>query len=76
MSRIEIIGTVDDQHRLSVVVTEQIKAGPVKVILEVADEDEEENIWRQGVAAIWARDYDPREDIYTLQDGDPIDEAE
>jgi hypothetical protein len=76
MSRIELLGTVDDQHRLSVIVPDEIKAGPVKVILEVTDEAAEEELWRQGVAAIWTRDYDPREDIYTLQDGDPIDETE
>ena len=74
MSRIELIGNVDDQHRLSLIVPAEVKAGPVKVILEVADEEEDN--WFQGVAAIWAREYDPREDIYTLQDGDPFDEAE
>jgi len=74
MTRVEIIGNIDDQHRLSVIVPEQIKAGPVKVILEVADAEDDD--WFQGVAAIWAREYDPREDIYTLQDGAPFDETE
>ena len=74
MSKIELVGTVDDQHRLSLVVPEQVKAGPVKVILEIADDDEDD--WRQGVAQIWARDWsDPREDIYTLEDGEPINDA-
>ena len=73
MSRIEIIGTVDDQHRLNLILPDEIKAGPIKVILEPAGEEEDD--WFQGVAAIWARDYNPREDIYTLQDGEPFDET-
>ncbi len=74
MSHIELVGTVDDHHRLSLIVPEQVKAGPVKVILELADEVEDD--WRHGVAHIWARDWsDPREDIYTLGDGEPIDDA-
>ena len=74
MSQIELLVQVDDQHRLSLVVPAEIKAGPVKVILEVTDE--EGDSWFQDVAAIWAREYDPREDIYTLQDGDPFDGTE
>jgi hypothetical protein len=74
MSRIELLGTVDDEHRLSVVVPNEVKAGPIKVILETADENEDD--WFQGVAAIWSREFDPREDIYTLQDGDPFDATE
>jgi hypothetical protein len=75
MSRIEILGTVDDQHRLSLLVPDQVKPGPVKVILEIADDRDDE--WSQGVAEIWARDWnDPREDIYTLKDGEPINDAE
>ncbi|MBI1830240.1 MAG: hypothetical protein HYR84_02175 [Planctomycetes bacterium] len=75
MTRVEIVGTVDDQHRLSVVVPEQVKAGRVKVILEIDDDGEDD--WRMGVAEIWARDWsDPREDIYTLEDGEPINDAQ
>ncbi len=74
MSRIELLGTVDDQHRLILVVPDEIKAGPIKVVLEPADENDDD--WFRGVAAIWARDYDPREDIYTLQDGEPFNDTE
>ena len=75
MSQIELLGTVDEHHRLSLVVPEQVKAGPVKVMLEIADDGQDD--WRQGVSQIWARDWsDPREDIYTLEDGEPIDDAQ
>lgn len=74
MSRTELVGNVDDQHRLSLVVPEQIKPGTVKVIVEIPEDVEDD--WRQGVAHMWARDWsDPREDIYTLTDGEPIHDA-
>lgn len=60
-----------DQHRSNQIVPDQIKTGAVYVILEIADDGEDD--WRQGVAQIWARDWsDPREDIYTLEDGEPM----
>ena len=69
--RIELVGTIDEHHRLSLLVPEQIRPRTVKVILEI--EDEEEDDWAAGVAHIWARDgIDPREDIYTLEDGEPV----
>jgi hypothetical protein len=74
MTRVEIIGNVDDQHRLNLVVPAQIRVGPVKVILEIAEDGEDD--WGQSVGQIWARDWsDPREDIYTLEDGEPINDA-
>ena len=69
MIRIELVGTVDEQHQLSLKVPKQIKPGPIKVVLEIPGEEDD---WAEGVAQAWAGDWsDPREDIYTLQDGDP-----
>jgi hypothetical protein len=32
--------------------------------------------WAAGIAQIWMPDWnDPREDIYTLEDGSPVDSA-
>jgi hypothetical protein len=74
MTRVEVIGNVDEQHRLNIVVPDQVKSGPVKVILEIGDDGEDD--WRMGVAHVWARDWsDPREDLYTLEDGEPIHDA-
>ncbi|MBI3822230.1 MAG: hypothetical protein HY289_06065 [Planctomycetes bacterium] len=37
-------------------------------------EDDEADDWARGVAEIWARDWsDPREDIYTLDDDEPVE---
>ena len=39
-----------------------------------APPDEDAMNWIAAIAQIWARDWsDPREDIYTLEDGLPID---
>lgn len=36
--------------------------------------DETELIWMQAIAEEWQEELaDPREDIYTLEDGEPID---
>ena len=37
-----------------------------------ADDPEDEDDWAAAIAQIWAADWsDPREDIYTLEDGKP-----
>jgi hypothetical protein len=38
------------------------------------DEDESDEAWEFGIAREWAATLrDPREDIYTLADGEPVD---
>lgn len=74
MNTIELTGHVDEQHRLTVELPEHVRPGPVKVIVELTADDEEEssNAWAAAIARIWAADWsDPREDIYTLEDGEP-----
>jgi hypothetical protein len=48
----------------------------VRITLEVAGaEEEEEAAWAKAIGQAWAADWsDPREDIYTLEDGEPEDE--
>ena len=75
MSRLELTGNIDERHLLSVSVPDDIRPGPVRVILEVPS-DEEKDDWAAAVARIWAADWsDPREDIYTMEDGVPADGA-
>jgi hypothetical protein len=73
---IEVIGQVDAEHRLSAQVPVDIP-GPVKLALLLqTDEDAAGKEWQAGIAREWRDELaDPREDIYTLQDGDPIDEG-
>ena len=77
MKTIEVLGHVDEKHRLSAEVPQGIPPGPIRVKLEFPSdsrEDQAGNVWEQGVAREWAEEWaDPREDIYTLEDGEPID---
>ena len=45
---------------------------PNYVVDDVNLQERTEFVWEQGVAREWAADWDdPREDIYTLTDGEP-----
>ena len=75
MKAIELMGDIDEHHRLRAQVPEDLPAGPVRLIVLLPEEDEAGIAWAQGVAKEWADDLgDTRQDIYTLQDGQPINE--
>ncbi|MCR4318125.1 MAG: hypothetical protein NUW37_17405 [Planctomycetes bacterium] len=76
---IEISGTIGEDRKL-------ILDGPLpisgpkraKVIILVQDDDIDENEWRIAVKTSASFDFlnDPKEDIYTLEDGEPfVDEG-
>jgi hypothetical protein len=74
MKTIELTGHVDEQYRLCVEVPASEPPGPVKVLVEVPDPDDdgERGDWAAAVARVWAADWsDPGEEIYTLEDGKP-----
>jgi hypothetical protein len=74
MNTIEVIGHVDEQHQLHVELPADIKPGPVKITVQPVTE-EDEGDWRALINQSWAKDWsDPREDIYTLEDGKPSHE--
>ena len=77
MNTVKVHGQVDDNHRLTVEVPEFIPAGPVTVlIVHQSQEDDVGDKWMDGIAREWAADLaDPRQDIYTLADGEEIGEA-
>jgi hypothetical protein len=75
MKTIELVGHIDAQHRLHVELPADIPSGPVKVTLQPATEEETEGEWRALINQSWSKDWnDPREDIYTLEDGTPSHE--
>jgi hypothetical protein len=79
MQSIKVIGEVNAQHRLVADVPESIPPGEVEVLLVVPSpppgEDDAGREWSAGVAREWKDDLaDPRQDIYTLADGVPVDE--
>lgn len=74
MKAIELIGDVDEQHRLRAQVPAEVPAGQVRVIVFLPSEDGAGRFWASGVASAgWSAELsDPLEDIYTLDDGEPI----
>jgi len=74
MRAIEVMGRVDDQHQIHAQGPESLPAGLVRLIVLVPEEDEAGAYWMQGIAKEWAAELnDPREDIYTVDDGQPVD---
>jgi hypothetical protein len=72
MKTIELIGDIDEQHRLHAQVPTELPVGQIRLIL-LPGEDEAGGIWAHGIAAEWSAELeDPREDIYTLDDGQPV----
>jgi hypothetical protein len=70
MQAIELIGDIDDQHRLQARVPEGLPGGPVRLIVLLPDEDQSGFAWARGVAKEWAEELqDTSQDIYTLEDG-------
>lgn len=78
MGMIKILGHVDEQHLLRAEVPDTVGPGPVELLLMVPSDSEDEagTAWMAGIAREWAPELsDPREDIYTLADGEPLDES-
>jgi hypothetical protein len=79
METIEVMGFVDERHRLSGEVPASVSPGPVRVQLLVestsGEIDPAEIAWESAVGREWETEWnDPREDIYSLDDGEPVDE--
>ncbi len=73
MKAIELLGNVDEERNLRAELPEQIPAGPVRLIVLLPDEDDGGFAWANGVASEWADELqDSGQDIYTLEDGQPM----
>jgi hypothetical protein len=76
MKAIELVGDIDEHHRLRAQVPQDLPAGPVRLIVLLPEEDEAGVAWALGLTREWADELrDPRQDIYTLEDGQPVDAA-
>lgn len=77
MNNVKVLGRVDENHQLTAEVPDSVPAGPVAIlIVPASQEDDAGDAWMEGVARQWADDLkDPRQDIYTLADGEPIRES-
>ena len=78
---IEVMGYIDDQHRLTGNVPLSIDPGPIRIQLLVdgigtPETDPADAGWQSAVAKDWEAYWsDPREDIYTIHDGTPVDDS-
>lgn len=73
MNAIELLGDIDDDHRLHADIPKEVPAGPVRLIVLLPGEDAAGGQWTRGIAADWSAELqDAREDIYTLDDGQPV----
>jgi hypothetical protein len=78
MKAFEFFAEVDAQRRVQIALPPTVMPGTVRIIVLAQETDEEETdaLWMQGVAREWADELaDTRQDIYTLEDGEPIDAA-
>ncbi len=76
MKAVELIGDIDDQHRLRAEVPQDVPAGPVRLIVLLPEEHEAGGSWEAGVAHEWSAELkDSRQDIYTIEDGQPVNAA-
>lgn len=78
MPPFRVVGKVDASHRLTATVPVAIPEGEVELVVIVPEglNDAGDLQWEEGVAAEWHDDLaDQRQDIYTLADGMPVDEA-
>ena len=73
MKAIELIGNIDEQHCLRANVPAGLPTGPVRLIVLLPDEDDIGATWANGIAREWTDELrDTRQDIYTLDDGQPV----
>ena len=70
MKALELMGEVNTKHLLQAQVPEALPPGPVRIIVLIPEAEDVGEAWIQGIAREWAAALsDPREDIYTLEDG-------
>lgn len=77
MKTLKLMAHVNEQHQLSAAVPTEVPPGPVEIVVTLPGENEDEAgaEWATGVAREWSAELsDPREDIYTLDDGEPVDD--
>lgn len=73
MKAIELVGDIDEQHRLRAQVPAELPAGPVRLIVLLPDEDDAGIAWAQGIEREWLDELrDSRQDVYTLEDGQAV----
>jgi len=72
MKAIELVGAIDEQHRLQAQVPAEILAGPVRLIVLLPDEDEAGAAWARGLDREWLAELqDPKQTSTRLRTAKP-----
>jgi hypothetical protein len=70
---IELVGAIDEHHRLRAQAPAELPVGPVRLIVLLPDEDDAGMAWARGLETEWSEELlDSRQDIYTLEDGQAV----
>ena len=73
MKAIELSAIIDRDHQIRVDLPPDVPAGLARIIVLLPETDDAEKEWERGIAREWRQELaDPREDVYSLTDGDPI----
>ena len=78
---VRLKGHIDERHRLIADAPVDLPPDPVEIAVIIADggtagsDEIGADDWLRGVAREWSEDLgDPRQDIYTLSDGEPVND--
>lgn len=73
------VAEVDENRNVQVTLPPTAPSGRARVLVLLPDEtteDETDTVWMQALAREWSDELaDEREDIYSLEDGEPVDAA-
>ena len=75
MKAIEVLAKIDEQRHITLTLPQTAAPGPARVLVLVPETEETEiaEAWSAIIAGEWSSELaDESEDIYTLEDGDPI----
>ena len=73
MRAIGIVGEIDEDHNIRAEAPPDLPPGRVQLIVVRPDEDESGAFWPWDVSRAWIDELGhPRQDIYTLADGQPV----
>jgi hypothetical protein len=78
MKTLEAVGEIGEDYNLRAALPEGTAVGTARVVVLLPEQDRGEDLaaWSRAVAREWRTELrDTREDIYTLQDGEPVDAA-
>ncbi|MCS7208731.1 MAG: hypothetical protein NZ874_04085 [Fimbriimonadales bacterium] len=70
----ELITEVGDTRQVQITIPETIRTKQARIIILPYEPDEETETWMRALGREWHEELaDERQDIYSLDDGEPID---